>query len=160
MAIALGALAAGVIPTLGSGGFRWPSVVTPLFGGGGVSAAVSLVRERELKLGENRKSFVTIGESRGHVVKLSSLSALDSLGGVSSPRASWRTGCFLRFGVDEQALSVAFFWRICSLASPTYWPRASVGCLWLLNTMVYTQLAANALRFSSRSRPVFMWPLP
>ena len=89
--------------------------------------------------------FFGIHESRGVVLKLASLFALDSFGGgfvVQSFAAYW---FYLRFGAEPKTLGAIFFWAnilagISALAAS--WLAARIG---LVRTMVVTHLPSNVL---------------
>lgn len=93
----------------------------------------------------SKAGFFGIKESRGIVLKLASLFALDSFGGgfvVQSFAAYW---FYLRFGVESRTLGAIFFWAnvlagISALAASRLATR--IG---LVRTMVVTHLPSNVL---------------
>jgi MFS family permease len=84
-------------------------------------------------------------QSRGVVLKLSALFALDSFGGgfvIQSFAAYW---FYLRFGVDPGTLGAIFFWaNICAGFSALAAARLATR-FGLINTMVVTHLPSNVL---------------
>jgi MFS family permease len=95
--------------------------------------------------GTNAKSLLGIGSSRGVVLRLSGLFALDAFGGgfvIQSFAAYW---FYLRFGVSPATLGGVFFGAnvfagISALAASRLASRFG-----LIKTMVYTHLPSNVL---------------
>ncbi len=86
-----------------------------------------------------------IGESRGVVLKLSGLFALDSFGGgfvVQSFAAYW---FYLRFGVDPKTLGTLFFAANIFAGLSALVASRLANRIGLVNTMVVTHLPSNVL---------------
>ena len=86
-----------------------------------------------------------IARSRGVVIKLSGLFALDSFGGgfvVQSFAAYW---FYLRFGVAPGALGVIFFWANIFAGLSALLASRLASRFGLINTMVATHLPSNVL---------------
>jgi predicted MFS family arabinose efflux permease len=86
-----------------------------------------------------------LGQSRGPVVKLASLFALDAFGGgfvVQSFAAYW---FHLRFGVDVATLGGVFFGANLFAAVSALLASRLAARLGLVNTMVFTHLPSNIL---------------
>jgi MFS family permease len=142
LATALGSLAAGVM----SHGQQYRSVVLLYAVLGGVLLVVfaQLSPAAEIAAAATR-SFWGIGPSRGTVLKLSGLFALDAFGGgfvVQTFAAYW---FYLRFGVQPETLGAIFFGAnilagISALAASRLAQRFG-----LVNTMVFTHLPSNVL---------------
>jgi MFS family permease len=91
------------------------------------------------------KRFLGVGRSRGVVLKLSSLFALDAFGGgfvVQSFAAYW---FYLRFGVDPATLGVIFFWANIFAGISALMASRLASRFGLINTMVLTHLPSNIL---------------
>jgi MFS family permease len=90
-------------------------------------------------------SLAGVGRSRGVVLKLSALFALDSFGGgfvVQSLAAYW---FYLRFGVDPRALGVLFFAANVLAGFSALVASRLANRIGLVNTMVVTHLPSNVL---------------
>ena len=90
-------------------------------------------------------SLAGVGRSRGVVLKLSALFALDSFGGgfvVQSLAAYW---FYLRFGIDPQALGVLFFAANVLAGLSALVASRLANRIGLVNTMVVTHLPSNVL---------------
>ena len=109
------------------------------------SVEASAGAEAERALAARKAGFFGVRESRGVVLKLASLFALDSFGGgfvVQSFAAYW---FYLRFGVEPKTRGAIFFWAnifagISALAAS--WLAGRIG---LVRTMVATHLPSNVL---------------
>src|SRR5438132_5747724 len=97
------------------------------------------------RVGTPATGFFGIARSRGIVLKLSSLFALDSFGGgfvVQSFAAYW---FYLRFGVEPGTLGAIFFWaNLFAGISALLASRLAVR-IGLVRTMVVTHLPSNIL---------------
>jgi len=142
LATAAGSLAGGVI----SHRFQYRAVVLLYAALGAVlflfftqlspAAEVTAVKE---------KSLLGIGKSRGIVLKLSALFALDSFGGgfvVQSFAAYW---FFLRFGVTPETLGAIFFGANILAGISALLASRLAARFGLVNTMVFTHLPSNLL---------------
>jgi len=142
LATAAGSLAGGVI----SHRFQYRAVVLLYAAWGAVlflfftqlspAAEVTAVKE---------KSLLGIGKSRGIVLKLSALFALDSFGGgfvVQSFAAYW---FFLRFGVTPETLGAIFFGANILAGISALLASRLAARFGLVNTMVFTHLPSNLL---------------
>jgi predicted MFS family arabinose efflux permease len=92
-----------------------------------------------------RLSLIGVHRSRGVVMKLSALFALDSFGGgfiVQSLAAYW---FYLRFGVDPQTLGVLFFGANVLAGVSALLASRIANRIGLINTMVLTHLPSNVL---------------
>jgi predicted MFS family arabinose efflux permease len=92
-----------------------------------------------------RTSIMGVHRSRGVVLKLSALFALDSFGGgfvVQSLAAYWFS---LRFGVDPQTLGVLFFAANLLAGVSALLASRIANRIGLINTMVVTHLPSNVL---------------
>lgn len=90
-------------------------------------------------------SLSGLDRSRGVVVKLSALFALDSFGGgfvVQSFVAYW---FYLRFGVNPETLGVVFFWANLFAGISALVAARMASRFGLINTMVATHLPSNIL---------------
>src|SRR5256886_993068 len=86
-----------------------------------------------------------IGRSRGVVLRLSGLFALDSFAGgfvVQSFAAYW---FYLRFGVNPATLGAIFFWANVLAGVSALLASRLAARFGLLNTMVFTHLPSNIL---------------
>ena len=159
VATALGALAGGSItralqqttmPPLST--YR---VVVVLYAAFGVILAVLFSRlsraAESTTLGEKRAFRATfaglsgLDRSRGVVMKLSALFALDSFGGgfvIQSFAAYW---FYLRYGVDPGTLGVIFFWANVFGGISALVASRLASRIGLINTMVATHLPSNIL---------------
>jgi len=159
VATALGALAGGSItralqqttmPPLST--YR---VVVVLYAAFGVILAVLFSRlsraAESTTLGEKRAFRATfaglsgLDRSRGVVMKLSALFALDSFGGgfvIQSFAAYW---FYLRYGVNPGTLGVIFFWANIFGGISALVASRLASRIGLINTMVATHLPSNIL---------------
>ena len=159
VATALGALAGGSItralqqttmPPLST--YR---VVVVLYAAFGVILAVLFSRlsraAESTTLGEKRAFRATfaglsgLDRSRGVVMKLSALFALDSFGGgfvIQSFAAYW---FYLRYGVNPGTLGVIFFWANVFGGISALVASRLASRIGLINTMVATHLPSNIL---------------
>ena len=159
VATALGALAAGTLTRVLQDGVMAPvnayRIIVILYAALGVILIVCFSRlsatAEAITLGEKRAFRATLAHlsgldrSRGVVLKLSALFALDSFGGgfvVQSFAAYW---FYLRFGVNPATLGAIFFWAnifagISALAASRLAARFG-----LIRTMVATHLPSNVL---------------
>jgi len=159
VATALGALAGGSItralqqttmPPLST--YR---VVVVLYAAFGVILAVLFSRlsraAESTTLGEKRAFRATfaglsgLDRSRGVVMKLSALFALDSFGGgfvIQSFAAYW---FYLRYGVNPGTLGVIFFWANIFGGISALLASRLASRIGLINTMVATHLPSNIL---------------
>jgi predicted MFS family arabinose efflux permease len=90
-------------------------------------------------------SLIGVHRSRGVVLKLSALFALDSFGGgfvVQSLAAYW---FYLRFGIDPQTLGVLFFGANVLAGVSALLASRIANRIGLINTMVLTHLPSNVL---------------
>src|SRR4030095_5152419 len=149
LATALGALAAGIathaLQTSWAPVDSYRAIVVAY---AAIGIALAVMFTRLTPASEARAthiSLIGVHRSRGVVLKLSALFALDSFGGgfvVQSLAAYW---FYLRFGVDPQTLGALFFGanvlgRISVLLASRIAKR--IGCT---NTMVLTHLPSNVL---------------
>ncbi len=91
------------------------------------------------------KPLLGIGRSRGVVVRLSGLFALDAFGGgfvVQSFAAYW---FYLRFGVNPGVLGVIFFWANVLAGISALLASRLASRIGLVKTMVFTHLPSNLL---------------
>ena len=107
-------------------------------------AGIDLAPDPQPRPGPPRRSF-GLHRSRGAVLQLASLQALDSFAGgfvVQSLLAYW---FHLRFGASPEALAPVFFGT--NLLSAVSFPLAArvADRIGLLNTMVFTHLPSNVL---------------
>jgi MFS family permease len=114
----------------------------------GITLAVLFSRlspaaEAAARLGQ--KKVLGLGGSRGVVVKLSTLFALDSFGGglvVQSFAAYW---FYLRFGVNPGMLGAIFFWANIFAGISALLASRLAARFGLIRTMVGTHLPSNIL---------------
>jgi MFS family permease len=151
-ATSLGALAAGVPALLGweaLAGYRllvWAYVagalvLLALFAR--LSAATEVAADAPAA--RATRAFLGLHRSRGIVLKLAALFAIDAFAGgfvVQSLIAYW---FFLRFGVDAAALGVLFFAANLASAASFFAAAPLARRIGLLNTMVYTHIPSNIL---------------
>ena len=152
LATALGALAGGSITDF----FQHTTIapvnsyrmVVILYAGLGITLAVLFSRlspaaEAAATLGQ--KKALGLGGSRGVVVKLSALFALDSFGGgfvVQSFAAYW---FYLRFGINPGTLGAIFFWANIFAGISALLASRLAARFGLIRTMVGTHLPSNIL---------------
>jgi len=156
---ALGALSAGVITRILQEAAWSPlssyrAVVMLYAGLGVVLAAVfaGLSRHTEAgALGDTRSTATTISgfsgleRSRGIVMRLSALFALDSFGGGFVVQAFAAYWFHLRFGVDVAALGAVFFWANVFAGLSALLASRLAARIGLIRTMVFTHLPSNVL---------------
>ena len=90
-------------------------------------------------------SFMGVGQSRGVVLKLSTLFALDSFAGgfvIQSFAAYW---FYLRFGVAPAKLGLIFFWANVFAGVSALLASRLAARFGLVRTMVFTHLPSNIL---------------
>jgi len=154
IASAVGALAGGVMAAWwqarGHSAISAYQIVLVLYAAAGVAIGVLFLRLSDrveapaVDAGVTRRAF-GLHRSRGVVVKLSALFALDSFAGgfiVQSLLAYW---FHLRFGVDEATIGAILFGAnlVAGLtALSAAWLASRIG---LVNTMVVTHLPSNVL---------------
>jgi len=147
--VALGALAAGIPATLSvldlGASYR---LMFWLYAGLGVATllvASRLSSKVELASLPRRASLVTLTHSRGPVLKLAGLFAVDSFAGgfvVQSLLVYWFS---LRFGVGAEFLGPLFF-GVNVMKSISYLLAVRIADrIGLLNTMVFTHIPSNVL---------------
>jgi MFS family permease len=150
VATALGALAAGTAVRLlqetarpSATGYR---VVVMSYAVLGVILALLFSRlSRAAETATLKETKAGLGRSRGVVLKLSALFALDSFGGgfvVQSFAAYW---FYLRFGVSPSTLGVIFFWANLFAGISALLASRLAARFGLINTMVFTHLPSNVL---------------
>ena len=151
LATALGALAGGSISTLLQRTTVAPvhsyRAVVILYAALGLTLAVLFSRlsraaEAATRGGTHR---LGLGPSRGVVVKLSALFALDSFGGgfvIQSFAAYW---FHLRYGVDAGTLGAIFFWANIFAGISALLASRLAARFGLIKTMVGTHLPSNVL---------------
>jgi MFS family permease len=89
--------------------------------------------------------FLGVARSRGIIVKLSSLFALDSFAGgfvIQSFAAYW---FYLRFGVQPKTLGAIFFWANVFAGISALLASRLAARIGLVRTMVFTHLPSNVL---------------
>lgn len=91
------------------------------------------------------KGLSGLGESRGVVLKLSALFALDSFGGGFVVQAFAAYWFHLRFGIDAAALGALFFWANILAGLSALVASRLAARIGLVRTMVYTHLPSNIL---------------
>lgn len=94
---------------------------------------------------DKANSFMGVRQSRNIVLKLSSLFALDSLGGglvIQSFAAYW---FYLRFGVEPRKLGIIFFWANIFAGVSALVASRLAARFGLVRTMVFTHLPSNIL---------------
>jgi len=147
--VALGALAAA-IPATSSlldllASYRLMFWLYAALGIATLVAASRLSTKVELAQLPERASFVTLTHSRGPVLRLAGLFAVDSFAGgfvVQSLLVYWFS---LRFGVGADFLGPLFFW-VNVMKSISYLLAVRLADrIGLLNTMVFTHLPSNVL---------------
>jgi MFS family permease len=159
VATALGALAAGTLTQVLQKTTTAPvdsyRIVVMLYAGLGVVLAVLFTRvspaAEASTLGERRAFRATfaglsgLDRSRGVVMKLSALFALDSFGGgfvIQSFAAYW---FYLRFGVQPGTLGAIFFWANIVGGFSALVASRLAARFGLIRTMVATHLPSNIL---------------
>jgi MFS family permease len=151
LATALGALAGGSISTLLQQTTMAPvqsyRTVVILYAALGLTLAVLFSRLSRAAEAATRggKHRLGLGASRGVVVKLSALFALDSFGGgfvIQSFAAYW---FYLRFGVNPGTLGAIFFWANILAGISALLASRLAARFGLIKTMVGTHLPSNVL---------------
>jgi MFS family permease len=151
LATALGALAGGSITSVFQRTTMAPvssyRVVVILYAALGITLAVLFSRlspaAEAATVGQ--KKVRGLGRSRGVVVKLSALFALDSFGGgfvVQSFAAYW---FYLRFGINPGTLGEIFFWANIFAGISALLASRLAARFGLIRTMVGTHLPSNVL---------------
>jgi MFS family permease len=110
---------------------------------GRLSQTTEATANRDTPLGS--RSFFGLGQSRGVVLRLSALFALDSFGGgfvLQSFAAYW---FYLRFGVEPAALGAIFFGANIFAGISALLASRIASRIGLIKTMVYTHLPSNVL---------------
>ena len=110
-----------------------------------LSAFVEVNPVQDKSVSTARPQFFGLRRSRGIVVKLSSLFALDSFGGgfvVQSFAAYW---FYLRFGVEPGRLGAIFFWANLFAGVSALLASRLAARIGLVRTMVVTHLPSNIL---------------
>lgn len=145
MATAAGSLAGGTI----SEAFHSDRVIVLLYAGVGVLLAIAFTRlssRAEVALPElGSRRVLGIGASRGIVLKLASLFALDAFAGgfvVQSFAAYW---FYLRFGVSPAALGAIFLGANVLAGLSALLAARLAARFGLVQTMVFTHLPSNLL---------------
>jgi len=149
LATALGALAAGIathaLQTSWAPVDSYRAIVVAY---AAIGIALAVMFTRLTPASEARAthiSLIGVHRSRGVVLKLSALFALDSFGGgfvVQSLAAYW---FYLRFGVDPQTLGALFFGANVLAGISALLASRIANRIGLINTMVLTHLPSNVL---------------
>jgi len=156
---ALGALSAGVITRILQEAAWSPlssyRAVVMLYAGLGVVLAAVFAglshRTEAGAPGDTRSTATTISgfsgleRSRGIVMRLSALFALDSFGGGFVVQAFAAYWFHLRFGVDVAALGAVFFWANVFAGLSALLASRLAARIGLIRTMVFTHLPSNVL---------------
>ena len=95
--------------------------------------------------------------SRGVVMKLSALFALDSFGGGFVVQAFAAYWFHLRFGVDVAALGAIFFWANVFAGLSALLASRLAARIGLIKTMVFTHLPSNILLILVPLMPSLWW---
>ena len=149
LATALGALAAGIATHALQ--ISWAPVdsyraIVVAYAAIGIALAVMFTRLTPASEARaTHISLIGVHRSRGVVLKLSALFALDSFGGgfvVQSLAAYW---FYLRFGVDPQTLGALFFGANVLAGISALLASRIANRIGLINTMVLTHLPSNVL---------------
>lgn len=149
LATALGALAAGIathaLQTSWAPVDSYRAIVV-VYAAIGIALAVMFTRLTPASEARaTHVSLIGVHRSRGVVLKLSALFALDSFGGgfvVQSLAAYW---FYLRFGVDPQTLGALFFGANVLAGISALLASRIANRIGLINTMVLTHLPSNVL---------------
>ena len=149
LATALGALAAGIathaLQTSWAPVDSYRAIVVA-YAAIGIALAVMFTRLTPASEARaTHTSLIGVHRSRGVVLKLSALFALDSFGGgfvVQSLAAYW---FYLRFGVDPQTLGALFFGANVLAGISALLASRIANRIGLINTMVLTHLPSNVL---------------
>jgi predicted MFS family arabinose efflux permease len=159
LATALGSLSAGVITQYFQNAAISPvssyrAVVMVYAALGIVLAGVfaGLSRWIETTAYQDSKSAATVirgpsglDRSRGVVMKLSALFALDSFGGGFVVQAFVAYWFHLRFGIEVATLGAIFFWANCFAGLSALLASRLAARIGLIRTMVFTHLPSNVL---------------
>lgn len=155
LATAAGALAGGLASqALLTSGFEGPAIYRPVIVAYGVVGALLVIGFMWLSAnveaprtdGANTgRAWLGLHRSRAVVFKLSSLFALDALGGGFVIQAFLVHWFRLRFGVDPGVLGAIFFGANLLAAISALAAAALARRIGLLNTMVFTHLPSNVL---------------
>ena len=143
VATAVGSLAGGGLSNV----YHSYRIVVVVYAVIGVLLAISFTRlspEVEVTVGEHQ-SLLGIGASRGIVLKLASLFALDAFAGgfvVQSFAAYW---FYLRFGVGPATLGAIFFGANVLAGISALLASRLAARFGLVRTMVFTHLPSNVL---------------
>lgn len=173
MATALGALCGGLLTQLlQNSGFTGASVYRPLlFVYGAIGLLLVLVfaflsPATEVRPVEDRhnqlaapKYFLGLHRSRGVVLRLSALFALDSFGGgfvIQSIVAYW---FHIRFGVEPAILGSIFFGANVLAGFSALAAGRLANRFGLINTMVFTHLPSNVLLILVPFMPSLPWAI-
>jgi MFS family permease len=114
-----------------------------------------LARARDPEVGPGRPGRLGLGRSRGPVLQLAGLSALDALAGgfiMQSLIAYW---FHVRFGAGPEALGALFFGTSLLSALSFLVATRVAERVGLLNTMVFTHLPSNVLLLAVPFMPSF-----
>ncbi len=90
-------------------------------------------------------SLSGLGQSRGVVMKLSALFALDSFGGGFVVQAFAAYWFHLRFGINPSSLGTVFFWANVFAGISALLASRLAARIGLIRTMVFTHLPSNIL---------------
>jgi MFS family permease len=101
--------------------------------------------------------FSGLAQSRGVVMKLSALFALDSFGGGFVVQAFAAYWFHLRFGVDVAALGAIFFWANVFAGLSALLASRLAARIGLIRTMVFTHLPSNVLLILVPLMPSLWW---
>ncbi len=170
-ATALGALSAGVITSVLQAAAMLPlnsyRAVVILYAVLGVVLAVTFAglshRTEAGPYGDARSRATMISglsgldRSRGVVMKLSALFALDSFGGGFVVQAFAAYWFHLRFGVDVAALGAIFFWANVFAGLSALLASRLAARIGLIKTMVFTHLPSNVLLILVPLMPSLWW---
>ena len=171
LATALGALSAGLIARLLQeaslstvSSYR---AVIVLYAALGVALAAVFAglspRIEPAAYGDTRSRARTISgfsgleQSRGVVMRLSALFALDSFGGGFVVQAFAAYWFHLRFGVDVAALGAIFFWANVLAGLSALLASRLAARIGLIKTMVFTHLPSNVLLILVPLMPSLWW---
>jgi MFS family permease len=171
LATALGALSAGLIARLLqqaslSTVSSYRAVIVLYAALGVVLAAVFAGLSHRIEpaaSGDTRSSatpisgFSGLEQSRGVVMKLSALFALDSFGGGFVVQAFAAYWFHLRFGVDVAALGAIFFWANVFAGLSALLASRLAARIGLIKTMVFTHLPSNVLLILVPLMPSLWW---
>ena len=171
LATALGALSAGVITRVLQEAAMSPvssyRAVVILYAALGVVLAAVFAglshRTEAASYGDTTSTATMISglsgleRSRGVVMKLSALFALDSFGGGFVVQAFAAYWFHLRFGVDPAALGAIFFWANVFAGLSALLASRLAARIGLIKTMVFTHLPSNVLLILVPLMPSLWW---